>query len=530
MPYNTVGKRNLRRLIEQKAEERPHKTFIFFEEADQLARTYSYLQFDQMVNRTANALIELGVRKGDKVNLHLTNSPEFMFLWFATAKIGAVMMPTNPLSPPDELAYPLAHSESVVSVTQPDLLPNIEAVRARCPSLRSVLLARSDDAPEGAAPFDSLVAAQSDELRGADLEPLDEAAIMYTSGTTSLPKGVLATHANYVFLGEVLAKNMRMGPDDRHLVTLPLFHANAQYYSVMSSLTVGGSAALMPRFSASRFMKQAIRYECTITSLFAAPMRMILAQPRDPRERQNSFRLVIFAQNVTEAQLAEWEERFGASLMQIYGMTETMGQPLTNPVDYTRRNMTIGMPTLPYECKVVDPDGEEVPEGEAGELLVRGTPGWTIMKGYFKDAEATARTIRNGWLWTGDVVEVDPDGYFRFVDRAKDMIKRAGENVAAGEVEAVIKKHPKVADAAVIGVPDEMRDESIKAFVILKDGERATEREIIEYCAARLSKFRVPEFVETRGEFPRTSVGKIQKHILRREELAAENAEDGEKA
>ncbi len=520
MSYNTVGKRNLRKLLEQKVEAHPHKTFMFFEEADQLARTYSYLEFDRMVNRTANALLELGVRKGDKVNLHLTNCPEFMFLWFATAKIGAVMMPTNPLSPPAELAYPLGHSDSVISVTQPGLLPHVEAARRSCPSLRSVVLARSDSGSEDVTLFNSLVGQQSDELAGTDLEPLDEAAIMYTSGTTSLPKGVLVTHANYIFLGEVLAKNMRMGPDDRQLVTLPLFHANAQYYSFMSTLTAGASAALMPRFSASRFMKQAIRYECTITSLFAAPMRMMLAQPRDPHERQNSFRLVIFAQNITETQLAEWEERYGASLMQIYGMTETMGQPLTNPLDYDRDNMTIGMPTLPYECKVVDPSGDEVPEGEAGELLVRGKPGWTIMKGYFKDPEATGRALRDGWLWTGDMVEVNEEGYFRFVDRAKDMIKRAGENVAAGEVEGVIKDHPKVADAAVIGVPDEMRDESIKAFVILKDGESATGEEIIDYCAARLSKFRVPEFVEMREEFPRTSVGKIQKHILRREELS----------
>ncbi len=520
MSYNTVGKRNLRKLLEQKVEAHPHKTFMFFEEADQLARTYSYLEFDRMVNRTANALLELGVRKGDKVNLHLTNCPEFMFLWFATAKVGAVMMPTNPLSPPAELAYPLGHSDSVISVTQPDLLPHVEAARRSCPSLRSVVLARSDSGPEDVTLFNSLVGQQSDELAGTDLEPLDEAAIMYTSGTTSLPKGVLVTHANYIFLGEVLAKNMRMGPDDRQLVTLPLFHANAQYYSFMSTLTAGASAALMPRFSASRFMKQAIRYECTITSLFAAPMRMMLAQPRDPHERQNSFRLVIFAQNITETQLAEWEERYGASLMQIYGMTETMGQPLTNPLDYDRDNMTIGMPTLPYECKVVDPSGDEVPEGEAGELLVRGTPGWTIMKGYFKDPEATGRALRDGWLWTGDMVEVNEEGYFRFVDRAKDMIKRAGENVAAGEVEGVIKDHPKVADAAVIGVPDEMRDESIKAFVILKDGESATGEEIIDHCAERLSKFRVPEFVEMREEFPRTSVGKIQKHILRREELS----------
>jgi crotonobetaine/carnitine-CoA ligase len=276
----------------------------------------------------------------------------------------------------------------------------------------------------------------------------------------------------------------------------------------------------MPRFSASRFMKQAIRHECTVTSLFASPMRMILAQPENPADRENQLRLVIFAQNVTEAQLDEWHARFDAPLMQIYGMTETMGQPVTNPLDYTRNNMTMGMPTLGYECRIVDDEGSDVGVGVPGQLLVSGVPGRTIMKGYFKNPDATAEAIRDGWLWTGDIVEADEQGYIRFVDRTKDMIKRAGENVAAGEVEMVIKTHPGVADAAVIGVPDPIRDETIKAFVILKEGHRATEEDIVEFCESRLSKFRVPEFVEFRVDFPRTSVGKTQKHIMRQEELA----------
>ena len=515
MSYLTVGKRNLRTLLEQKVNTNPHKTFMVFEESDEITRLYSYSQFNAMVNKTANALLSLGIGKGDKINLHLTNCPEFLFLWFATAKIGAVMMPTNPLSPPDELRYPVDHSESVITVTQPDLLHNIEAILPLCPNIRNVVLTRTNESKDDVILFNELVDSQSEELADIDLNPLDYAAIMYTSGTTSLPKGVMVTHANFVFLGEVLSKNMRMSPDDRYLVTLPLYHANAMYYMVTSSLMVGASIALMPRFSATRFMKQAIRYECTLTSLFAAPMRMILAQPIDKHERQNSFRLVIFAQNVTGSQMNAWEDRFGDSLMQIYGMTETMGQPLTNPVDYTRDNMTMGLPTLPYECKIVDPQGNEVTEGEAGELLVRGIPGWTIMKGYFKDPDATARTIKDDWLWTGDIVEIDDAGYFRFVDRSKDMIKRSGENIAASEVEDVIKGHPKVADVAVIGVPDEMRDESIKAFVILNAGKSSTADELIDHCRSKLSKFRVPEEIEFCDEFPRTSVGKIQKHILR---------------
>jgi crotonobetaine/carnitine-CoA ligase len=513
---NIVGKRTLRSTLEQKVAAHPDRPFLIFEEQDGPVSTYSYQQFDQMVNRTANALLSLRIGKGDRIHLHLLNCPEFLFLWFATAKIGAVMMPTNPASPPDELSYPVHHSESVISFTQPDLLPAVQTIQNRCPNLRGVIVVGEGDHHERS--FAELVDGQSTELAEVTIDPLDEAAILYTSGTTNKPKGVLVTHANYVYLGEVISKNMGLGPNDRHLITLPLFHGNAQYYSLMTTLTVGASAALTSRFSASRFMKQSKRHGATVTSLFAAPIRMILAQPELPTDSQNRLRLVIFAQNVTPDQLDEWERRYEAPLMQIYGMTETMGQPLTNPLYGVRDNMTIGLPTLGYECRVVDPNGVDVSEGTPGELLVRGTPGSTIMKGYFKDTESTANTLRDGWLWTGDVVRVNKTGYFEFVDRGKDMIKRAGENIAAGEVEAVIKTHPSVSDTAVISVPDQMRDESIKAFVVLLEGESPTEQEIIDFCAARLSKFRVPEFVEFRTELPRTSVGKIQKHILRAKE------------
>jgi crotonobetaine/carnitine-CoA ligase len=219
------------------------------------------------------------------------------------------------------------------------------------------------------------------------------------------------------------------------------------------------------------------------------------------------------------AQLDEWAERFGAPLLQLYGMTETMGPPLMNPIDYVRNNLSIGLPTLGYEVILVGDEGEPVAQGKTGQILVFGRPGWSIMKGYFKNPEATAQTIREGWLWTGDNAYQDDAGYFHFVDRAKDMIKRAGENVAASEVEAVILQHPKVFDCAVIGVPDPLRDEAIKAFVVLHKREQVSDEEIIAWCQERLAKFRVPEFVEFCTELPRTSVGKIQKHVLRRQEV-----------
>ena len=196
-------------------------------------------------------------------------------------------------------------------------------------------------------------------------------------------------------------------------------------------------------------------------------------------------------------------------------MTETMGPPLMNPIDHERRNMTTGLPAMGYEVKLVDDAGAPVARGDVGQIVVRGTPGRTLMKGYLDNPEGTAKTLRDGWLWSGDNARQDEEGYFHFVDRAKDMIKRAGENVAASEVESVILEHPKVFDCAVVGVPDEMRDESIKAFVVPKEGEELAGDDIIAWCRERLAKFRVPEYVELRTELPRTSVGKIQKHILR---------------
>jgi crotonobetaine/carnitine-CoA ligase len=418
------------------------------------------------------------------------------------------------------MAYLLAFSGCRVAITQPEYLGAIAEARGRCPELRHVVLCRTAKAEADTLLYDDLGGSAPAELPDSGITPLDECAMVFTSGTTSRPKGCLITHANYVYAGESVGKSLRLAPDDRHMVVLPLFHVHAQYYQTMTALIAGASLALMERFSASRYFDQVIRHEATVGGLFAAPIRMILAQPRRPELRKNPLRLVQFAMSVTEAQLDEWHERFGAPLTQMYGMTETIGQPTINPLDAPRKNMSIGTVALGYECKVVDEHGHDVPPGVEGQLIVRGEPGVTLMKGYYDDPQATAETIRQGWLWTGDVVRMDEDGYFWFVDRAKDLIKRAGENVAAGEVEAVLKQHPAVFDAAVVGVPDTMRDESVLAYVIRRDGAPTTAEELIRFCEPRLAKFKVPELVEFRDELPRTPVGKIQKHLLRAEARA----------
>lgn len=515
---NIVGNRTLRSLLEHHARTCPGKTFLVFEDAWEQTESLTYGEFNRLVDRAANVLLSLGVKKGDKFNLHLPNCPEFLALWLGGAKIGAVMVPTNPVATADEMEYILGHSESVLSVTQADCVETIQSVRDRCPGVRHIVVCRGAEPAEGALLLCDLMAEASTELGPAGVAAMDEAGMIYTSGTTARPKGVLLTNANYVYVGEVVSKHMRISPDDRHLVVLPLFHGNAQYYSTMSTLVTGATMVLIERFSASRYFAQARRHGATVASLFAAPMRMLLAQPERPEDLENQLRLVIFAQNLTESQLGEWGRRFGAPLCQIYGMTE-VPFPMANPLDSPRKNMTIGMPCLGYEAKVVDEEGREVPTGTQGQLLVRGEPGSGLMRGYFKNPQATAETIRDGWLWTGDNVCMDDDGYFQFVDRAKDMIKRSGENIAAGEVERVVCMHPKVFDCAVIGVPDPIRDEAVAALVILKEGVTAAPEEIKEWCRGRLAKFKVPELVEFRDSFPRTSVGKVQKHILRREGL-----------
>jgi crotonobetaine/carnitine-CoA ligase len=518
-----IGNRTLRDLMAEHVTHHPDKTFLVFEDNKELRFTLTYREFADKVYRLATALLEFGVNKEDKVTLHLPNCLEFMISWFALAHIGAVMVPTNILSTEDEMEYILGHSESVLLITEETYLEKFNRIKNKLPLLRDIWLARYEGTDYPDKSFDRIMDQSTGEVPNVSLHSEDVASMMYTSGTTSRPKGVLITHANYLYAGEVMSKSIRLTPDDRQFIVLPLFHANAQYYSSMSALTVGASIAMTERFSASRYFKQAKRLGATVGSLFAAPIRMILRQDYDPADRDHNLRVIWFAQSVTEEQLATFEEKYNTKLLQLYGMTETIGTPLMNPIDGVRKNMGIGRPVLGYEVKIVDEFGHEVTQGQVGELIVKGVPGRTLMKGYFNNPQATAEALKDGWLYTGDNVRMDEDGYFFFVDRKKDMIKRAGENVAANEIETVIAQHPAVFDCAVIGIPDAIRDETIKAYVVLREGHQVSPDEIVSFCQTRLAKFKVPEFVEFVTELPRTSVGKIQKHILRNMHKAGAN-------
>ncbi|ERN54603.1 AMP-binding protein [Alkalihalophilus marmarensis] len=497
---------SIRDLLEKQVEIRGDKLFLEVEDVDGCVEKATYQEFYNSVLKLGNVLAEEGVKKGDKVLLHLPNSIDFMHAWFAITSLGAVMVPTNILSPKKEMDYLVQHSESKLIITEEEYVEKFEGMDVK------VLLARYRGSNIELNLKERMYQAHSTPSDN-DINCLDIAAILYTSGTTSKPKGVMITHANYLHAGEYMSSMLKMTSNDKGLIVLPMFHGNGQYYLTMPLITVGGSIALTEKFSATKYFEQAQRFDATIGSLFAAPMKMILKKAKSVTD--HSFRDIIFAQSLTKEQLQEFEDHFNVNLLQIYGMTETVGTPLMNPLEGVRKNMSIGIAGSGYSVKLTNAYGKTVSDGEIGQITVKGKKGKTLMLGYYKDEEATKKTLKNDWLYTEDNAKILEDGYFYFVDRMKDMVKRAGENIATSEVESVLNEHPKIADSAVIGIKDEIRDVSLKALVVLKDGEKLTKEEVIDYCRSNIAKFKVPEFIEFLEEFPRTSVGKIQKAKLR---------------
>ena len=522
---DVIGSRNLRWVIEHKAGTYDDKEFIVFEDNQGNVRRYSYKQVNELVNKFANILINTGVKKGDKVVVHLHNSPEYVICWFAIAKIGAVMVCTNILYPAYEMEYCVSFSDSVVIITEPEYMPMINSIRSNCPKIKNILLWRTSPYYRNKELFPNtilisdLLEDTSSKLPEVKIDPEDELIMLFTSGTTARPKGCLLTHANAVYAGIFGSQWWKITDKDRNLSFMPYFHVNGQFISIMPTLTAGATLIILERFSATRYMEQARRHCATIATLVGATCLMLLNQPATALDAKNDIRIVPYAIAIPEEKWDEFEKRFDVKLCDLWGMTETLGATTINPLDGVLKRNCIGLPRLGIDVMIANDEGKEVPVRTIGEILVKGIPGRTLFKGYYKNSEATEEIFRGGWLHSGDNGCMDEDGYFHFVDRKKDMIHVGGENVAASEVEDVIVHYPKVNECAVISTPDPIREEAVKTLVVLKEGESATEEEIINFCKERLAKFKVPKFVEFRESLPKASVGnKIQKAKLREEE------------
>jgi crotonobetaine/carnitine-CoA ligase len=468
---------------------RGEQPFLTFETREGMVRDWTYAQFDELVERVASGLAHHGVGPGERVHLVLANSPAFVAVWLACVRIGAAIVPSDPRSTARELALYAERVHPRVAVIGAECL---DAYRA---DAATVIAVDEDDG-------------ELEPLLGAtgvgSVQPgaLDTAAILFTSGTTSAPKGVIVTQANYAFAGDVMAAAATVRPDDRLLVVLPLFHANAQYYSFAAAITAGASVALMPVFSASRFVQQAARHHATHASLFAAPMRMILARGATPVPGVR-LRHVWYAQNLTESQYEDFAALVGCRPRQLYGMTETLAAVLSQ--------------------RALDPEpgflgdttnGCDVELDEVGEITVGGRRGYELFAGYLDDRRSTEAAFRDGRFRTGDLARRDGLGRLSFAGRRSDVLKVAGENVSTVEVEAVLAQHPAVHEVAVVGEPDPVRDEVPVAYVVGAPGRAVDAEALAAWAADRLAPAKRPRAVHVVDALPRTSVGKIRKFLL----------------
>lgn len=483
-------------------EARRDATFLTYEAASGSVTTWTYGEFDSIVARMATELARHDVRSGASVHLALTNSPTFVAVWIAANRLGASIVPSDPMGRTPELADHIDRTDPEIGFCARDRAGEY------VPAVGDRPMFRID---EDDADLDWLPAEKFTDWPEPD--PRDRAAVMFTSGTTGRPKGVEITQANYAFAGKVMAEAAALTAEDRQLVVLPLFHANAQYYSFASAIWAGASVALMHSFSASGFLDQAARHRATCASLFAAPMRMILARggPVDGVRLRHCW----FAQNISDDQYTTLSEWFGCRPRQVYGMTETIPAVLTDEATDPDCS-SMGHATGGCEVEVHDPSGRVVAPGAAGEIVVRGEPGVTLFAGYLGDEETTRASFRDGWFRTGDRATRDASGRFFFAGRRSDVLKVAGENVSTVEVEAVVTAHPGVLEASVVGAPDPIRDEVPVAFVVPLDAAAPpTSEDLAAWCEERLGKVKVPREFTLLDELPRTSVGKIRKFMLK---------------
>ncbi len=477
----------------------------------------TYRAFAGEIDRAAEFLLSLGVKKGGRVSLLLTNRIEYLICYFACFEIGAWAGPVNAMLKAHEVEFIISNSGASVVITEPELLPNLDQALERSTRLRHVVVI---DEKGGW----SVVRSSTSSIKRKAVDPRprpavtadDEAVIIYTSGTTGKPKGVLLTHGNILSNARQISEWLGLGESDRALMLMPLFHVNALMTTCMAALWAGGSIVLAPRFSASRHWETISRYGVSYFGSVATMLSLLIQTwpagvPESLDIRGLRFALCGSAPVPLEV-IERFERLFGCPVVEGYGLSESTCRSTFNPADDRRRPGSVGLP-IGNEVKVFDEDDRELGPREIGEIVLRGP---NIMKGYYKDRRATLEAFRSGWFHTGDLGYRDEDGFFYIVDRKNDMIIRGGENIYPREIDEVLYRHPKVKDAATIGVADALYGEEVRAFVVLVEGERATEQEIIAFCRTHLADFKCPKSIEFLDEIPKGPTGKLLKRELAR--------------
>ncbi len=505
----------------------------------------TFQDLDALADRFAAGLQQAGVKKGDRVAIYLPNCPQFIIAYYGTLRAGGIVVPCNPLYVARELEHQLNDSGSETIVVLSKLYPVVKAVRERTPLKRVIVTSIKEYFPpilrflftllkekkEGHAVdisrdpdtiwFKDFLRAAPAKPHPVPVTPQDTACLLYTGGTTGVPKAAELSHRNLVANALQCAAwcSGRRG-QERFLAALPLFHSYGMTTCMNAGIYMASPIILLPQFKLKDVLEAINKHQPTI---FPGVPTMYVAINNFPDIKDYNLRSIRACISGAAGLPVEVQQKFqeltGGRLVEGYGLSEASPVTHGNPVFGDCRIGTIGVPFPDTDAKIVDLETgtQELPPGEPGELIIKGPQ---VMRGYWNRPDETALVLREGWLYTGDIARRDADGYFQIVDRKKDMIIAGGFNIYPRDVEEVLYQHPKIKEAVVAGVPDEYLGEVVKAYVVLKEGETATEQEIIEFCRQNLAKYKVPRIVEFRKDLPKTMVGKILRRVLVEEDRA----------
>jgi acyl-CoA synthetase (AMP-forming)/AMP-acid ligase II len=474
---------------------------------------WTYEQWEARSNRLAWALAKQGVSKGAHVATIFLNGNEVLETYMALLKLGAVIVPLNVRLSSQELHYIVDHSDAGHLILEPDFIKPIEEIRGDLPKVKRYLVS-GEDAPHGMTSLEEISSGQPQDPPPVQVDEEDIACILYTAGTTGRPKGVLLSHRNCVWAAVNIACDIDLRPEYRVLMVFPLFHA-AAFIIFVSNLFLGCTNVTMRSFDPRRVMELVEQERISRMTFPPTVWNFILQLPDLEKYDTSSVRSL---SSGAESMPLETKKRLlelfpNAGLGESYGMTESAATITTlRPEHVLEKMASVGMPFVNVMIRIVDESDRDVPQGEVGEILARGP---NIMVGYYKDPQATAEALKGGWLHTGDMGRVDEDGFLYIVDRKKDMIISGGENIFPREIEEVLYRHPKILEAAVIGLPDPVWGERVHAVVALKPGESMTEQEVIDFCKAHIASYKKPKSVEFVERLPRSPAGKVLKRILR---------------
>jgi crotonobetaine/carnitine-CoA ligase len=520
------------RVLRRQARERGDRTFLIAPEEG------VELTFGQLLDRServAGGLRAAGVQRGERVVVMARNSSRFVLTWFGTAVGDLVEAPINTAYEGEFLRHQVQLVDARWVVVDDELADRFVAIADGLPAVEGfwvidnggldAALAKLRAAGWRAEPWDDLL--RADRWQRPEPDARDLTAVFFTSGTTGLSKGVSMPNAHMNFFAELTRCLTRFTAEDTWLSVTPLFHGNAQYMALYPALIAGGRAVIRSRFSASRWVDQLREHDVTVTNFLGVMMDFVWKQPRRPDDAENSLRCV-FAAPTASSILEAFQERFGIeAFTEVYGTTETCC-PILSPYGERRPEGAAGLNAGEwFDVKVVDPETDiEVPVGEVGEFVVRPLHPWICSLGYFNMPEKTSEAWRNMWFHTGDAVRRDEEGWYFFVDRIKDAIRRRGENISSYEVEQAVLGHPAVAECAVIGVPsDHEAGEDEVMAVIVADGEIEA-ADVWDWCEGRVPAFAIPRYVRFRSSLPLTPSEKIQRSVLREEALTAADITD----